>query len=89
MTVALMTVPAAAARYWAKGYGGQACAAIVLSALSGLLGLGLSALWGVQPGAVMALCAAGLFVLSALVGAHGGLLPSWLARSHLRDNRLA
>jgi zinc/manganese transport system permease protein len=89
MTVALMTVPAAAARYWARDYGGQACAAVALSALSGLAGLGLASLWGVQPGAVMALCAAALFALSALAGGNGGLLPSWLARSHLRDNRMA
>ncbi len=89
MTVALMTVPAAGARYWASGYGGQACAAIALSALSGLLGLGLAALWTMPPGAVMALCAAVLFAVSALVGTKGGLLPSWRARAHLRSRRLA
>ncbi len=89
MTVALMTVPAAAARFWAKGYGGQACAAIAMSALSGLLGLGLSSLWGVQPGAVMTLCAAGLFALSAVFGVNGGLLSSRRTRAHLRADSLA
>jgi zinc/manganese transport system permease protein len=89
MTVALMTIPAAAARFWAKGYGGQACAAIVLSAISGLMGLGLSSLWGVQPGAVMTLCAAGLFAGSALLGVNGGLLSTWPARSHLSSGHSA
>ena len=89
MTVALMTVPAAAERYWAKSYGGQACAAIALSAASGLTGLALSALWTVQPGALMTLCAAALFALSALLGTNGGLLPSRLARAHLRAARPA
>ncbi len=86
MTVALMTVPAAAARYWAKSYGGQACAAVALSAASGLTGLALAAVWSVQPGAVMALCAAALFALSALVGINGGLLPSRLMRAHLKSS---
>jgi zinc/manganese transport system permease protein len=84
MTVALMTVPAAAARFWAKGYGGQAVCAVALSAVSGLAGLGLAAAWSVEPGAVMTLCAAGLFGVSAIIGSNGGLLQTWLARAHLK-----
>jgi zinc/manganese transport system permease protein len=88
MTVALMTIPAASARYWAKGYGGQALCAVLLSAVSGLAGLGLAAVWGVEPGAVMTLCAAGLFGVSALAGVNGGGLQTWLARAHLRAQRV-
>ena len=88
MTVALMTIPAAAARFWAKGYGGQAVCAVLLSAVSGLAGLGLAAIWAVEPGAVMTLCAAGLFGVSALIGANGGLLQTWLARAHLKAQRV-
>jgi zinc/manganese transport system permease protein len=84
MTVALMTVPAAAARFWAKGYGGQAAAAIALSAVSGLAGLAIAAAWDLEPGAVMALCAGLLFALSGLAGLNGGLLQTWLTRAHLR-----
>lgn len=84
MTVALMTVPAAAARFWAKGYGGQAVCAVLLSAASGLSGLVLAAGFGVEPGAVMTLCAAFLFGVSALAGANGGLLQTGLARAHLK-----
>jgi zinc/manganese transport system permease protein len=80
MTVALMTVPAAAARFWAKGYGGQAMVAVALSAASGLAGLGLAALWRVEPGAVMTLCAGALFAVSALCGPEGGLLASLLVK---------
>jgi zinc/manganese transport system permease protein len=87
MTVALMTIPAAAARFWAKGYGGQAVCAVLLSAVSGLAGLGLAAIWAVEPGAVMTLCAAGLFGVSAVVGLNGGLLQTWLARAHLKAQR--
>jgi len=84
MTVALMTVPAAAARFWAKGYGGQAAVAVAISAASGLAGLMLADLWRVEPGAVMTLCAALSFGVSALAGSNGGLLQTWLAKAHLR-----
>jgi len=83
MTVALMTVPAAAARYWAKSYGGQAAVAVGLSAVSGLVGLALASAWTLEPGAVMTLCAAGLFGLSFLAGTHGGLLQTLARRPHL------
>lgn len=88
MTVALMTVPAAAARYWAKGYGGQAAWAVGLSAISGLLGLFLAQLWSVEPGALMTLCAAALFGVSALAGPHGGLLQTRWARAHLKGSEV-
>ena len=74
MTVGLMMIPAAAARFWARGYGGQALAAIVLSAASSIVGLVIAARLDVEPGAVMTLCAAGLFAVSAAVGPHGGAL---------------
>ncbi len=89
MTVALMTIPAAAARFWAKGYGGQAVCAVLLSAVSGLTGLGLAAFWTVEPGAVMTLCAAGLFGVSAIAGTNGGLLQTWLMRAHLRAHDIS
>ena len=87
MTVALMTIPAAAARFWAKGYGGQAAWAVGLSALSGLAGLFLAQLWSVEPGALMTLCAAALFGVSALAGTNGGLLQTGLARAHVKGVR--
>lgn len=83
MTVALMMIPAAAARFWARGFGGQAAVAVALSALSSFTGLVLAAELGVEPGAVMALCAAGLFAFSALVGVNRGLLQSLPGRAHL------
>ena len=89
MTVALMTVPAAAARYWARDYGGQAVAAIALSAASGLIGLALAQRWAVEAGAVMTLCTAILFAASALLGVNGGLLQTWLTRAHLRASHSA
>ncbi len=74
MTVGLMMIPAAAARFWARGYGGQALAAIVISAASSIIGLVIAARLDVEPGAVMTLCAAALFAISAAFGAQGGAL---------------
>jgi zinc/manganese transport system permease protein len=74
MTVGLMMIPAAAARFWARGFAGQALVAIALSAAASVLGLLIAARLGVEPGAVMTLAAAGLFAVSGLVGVNGGLV---------------
>jgi zinc/manganese transport system permease protein len=83
MTVALMMVPAAAARFWARDYIGQAGAAVLISALSSAAGLIIASLAGLEPGAVMTLSAAALFAFSALAGPNGGVLQSLPGRPHL------
>jgi zinc/manganese transport system permease protein len=83
MTVALMMIPAASARFWARGYAAQSGAAIVISALASGLGLMLAAKARAEPGAVMTLCAAGLFALSGLFGVNGGVLATARGRSRL------
>jgi zinc/manganese transport system permease protein len=83
MTVGLMMIPAAAARFWARSYGGQALAAVGLSAASSAAGLLLSSAFGWEPGAVMVLSAAALFAVSGLVGRSGGLLQNLPGRAHL------
>lgn len=84
MTVGLMIVPAAAARFWAAGYGGQAGAAVLISALASTAGLTAAAALEVQPGAMMTLFAAALFALSALAGPRRSLLQSLPGRGHLK-----
>ncbi len=83
MTVGLMMIPAAAARFWARGYAGQAACAVALSALSSAAGLVLASLLGVEPGAVMIMAAAALFAVSGLAGPAGGLLHNLPGRAHL------
>jgi zinc/manganese transport system permease protein len=83
MTVAMIVIPAAAARFWARGWAGQAAVAIGLSAAASTAGLALAAPFRVEPGAAMTLCAAGLFALSGLGGANGGLLTSLAGRKRL------
>ena len=83
MTVALMMIPAGAARFWARGYGGQAGVAMAISGLASGCGLLIAARTGVEPGAVMTLAAAALFVASAVFGRAGGLLQNLPGRAHL------
>ena len=83
MTVALMMIPAAAGRFWAKGYAGQAGAAIIISSLASGTGLIVAARLGVEPGAMMALSAAALFALSGLVGRNGGLIVTLAGRARV------
>ncbi|MDR3513952.1 MAG: metal ABC transporter permease [Caulobacteraceae bacterium] len=88
MTVALMMIPAGAARFWARGYAGQAGAAIVISALASEAGLLLAARSGIEPGAVMTLCAAALFAASGLAGLNGGLIVTLAGRRRLAGRAL-
>ncbi len=83
MTVGLMMIPAAASRFWARSYVGQAGAAVLISAVSSGAGLILAHRFEVEPGATMTLTAASLFALSALVGSNNGLLQNLPGRTHL------
>jgi len=83
MTVGLMMIPAAASRFWAHGYLGQASAAVLISGASSAIGLLLSRALGVEPGAVMVLSAAAFFGVSALAGTNNSLLQTLPGRRHL------
>ncbi len=83
MTVALMMIPAAAGRFWARGWAGQAGVAILISAAASGAGLVVAARLGVEPGAVMTLCAAGLFAGSGLAGVNGGVFVTLAGRRRL------
>ena len=83
MTVGLMMIPAASARFWARGYTGQAAAAVLISVLASGSGLWLAHGLGVEPGAIMTLCASALFAASALIGPNKGLLQNLPGRTHL------
>ena len=83
MTVGLMMIPAVAARFWARGYVGQAAVAVLISALASGAGLVIAARAGLEPGAVMTLSAAALFLISAVFGPHRGLIANLPGRAHL------
>lgn len=83
MTVGLMMIPAAAARFWARHFFSQVGAAVLISALASGVGLWLASVLNAEPGAVMVLSAAVLFVASAVLGSQGGLIRRLPLGGHL------
>jgi ABC-type Mn2+/Zn2+ transport system permease subunit len=65
LAVALLTVPALAARQWTDRVGPMTFAAAALGSLCAVLGLCLSAAFDIAAGGAIALTATGLFALSA------------------------
>jgi ABC-type Mn2+/Zn2+ transport system permease subunit len=65
LAVALLTVPALTARQWTDRVGPMTVLAAALGALSGVLGLCLSAAFDIAAGGTIALTATGLFAVSA------------------------
>lgn len=65
LAVALLTVPALAARQWTDRIGPMTVVAGALGAASGVIGLCLSAAYDIAAGGAIALTATGLFALSA------------------------
>ena len=63
--MALLTVPALAARQWTDRVGPMTVLAAGLGAFSGVVGLCLSAAFDIAAGGTIALCATGFFAASA------------------------
>ncbi|MBC8087913.1 MAG: metal ABC transporter permease [Phycisphaerae bacterium] len=93
LVVALLIIPAAAARFWSHRLGVTMLLATLIGAASGLVGVAASALFPKLPaGAVIVLAAVFCFVVSFVFGAERGLFKRWLeqrrvgqrvARQHL------
>jgi len=93
LVVALLIIPAAAARFWSHRLSVNLVLATVIGAVSGLVGVIASALFPRLPaGAVIVLAAVLFFAASFLLGSQRGLLVRWIehrrvarrvARQHL------
>ena len=85
LVIALLVIPASAARFWTDGFVTSLVVAAVIGALSGWCGSTLSALEADWPaGAVIVLVAAAFFLLSLAVGTRQGLLQRWARRRRLK-----
>lgn len=71
MAVGLMMLPAIAARFWYDTLPGQFVFSVVISALSGCVGLLLSFYISIPSGPVIIVCAGVIYVLSALLAPFG------------------
>ena len=81
LVIALLIVPAAAARFWTERLGAMTVIAGVFGALSGLIGSAVSALLPNLPsGAMIVLTGAAMFLFSMAFGSARGVLVRWLNR---------
>jgi manganese/zinc/iron transport system permease protein len=85
LVVALLIIPAAAARFWTHRLHVMTLAAGALGGLSAAVGVFVSALFPrLAAGAVIVLAGSALFLLSALFGSRRGVLVRWWERRRLR-----
>ena len=71
LSVALIVVPALAARMWTDRLGLTFALGGLIGAGSGVVGLAASATWDIAAGAAIALTAGAVFAVSWLTGPHG------------------
>ncbi len=89
LVIALLIIPAAAARFWTESLGKMVPLAGALGALSGWLGASLSALTPRLPaGAIIVVVASAVFLFSLVFGTARGALRRWIER-HLINRRIS
>lgn len=82
MTVGLMMLPAASARFWTAGIGPMLVFSVVGAFACGYAGLLVSYHANVPSGPSIILTAGVLYVLSVAFGRHGGLIATYLRAPH-------
>jgi zinc/manganese transport system permease protein len=85
MSVGLMILPAAAARFWAQGIGAMIGVAVLVAILSSATGLLLSYHFSLPSGPAIILVAGGLYAVSVIFGREGSLMARYLPRPHLQS----
>jgi zinc/manganese transport system permease protein len=85
MSVGIMILPAAAARFWAASVGGMIAVATLTAAVASVAGLLASYHFGLPSGPAIILAAGAIYVVSLTTGREGGLL----ARRRSRRRHLA
>jgi zinc/manganese transport system permease protein len=82
MTVGLMMLPAASARFWTTGIGPMLVFSAVSAFVCGYIGLLVSYHANLPSGPAIILTAGALYFLSVVFGRHGGLVLSHLRAPH-------
>lgn len=85
LVVAILIIPAAAARFWTDDLKRLTCVAAFLGGFSAAIGTLLSALFAkVAAGAVIVLSGSAFFLVSLLFGSKRGILWRWLEQRRVR-----
>lgn len=82
LAVGVMMIPAAAARFWARGLGGLMAVAALIAAISSYLGLLLSYHADLPSGPSIIFAAGGFYILSLIAGPVGGAIQQLLPHRH-------
>ena len=85
MSVGLMILPAATARFWAQGIGSMIGVAVLLAITASITGLYLSYYFSLPSGPAIILVAGALYLSSVILGNQGSLLARYLPRQHLKS----
>jgi zinc/manganese transport system permease protein len=85
MSVGLMILPAAAARFWATGIAGMIGVAILVGIAASITGLLLSYHVSLPSGPAIILVAGAIYATSVVFGRHGSLMARYLPRPHLQS----
>ena len=85
MSVGLMILPAAAARFWAQGIGAMIGVAVLVAVLSSATGLLMSYHFSLPSGPAIILVAGGFYAASVIFGRQGSLMTRYLPRPHLQS----
>jgi manganese/zinc/iron transport system permease protein len=84
LMIALLVIPAAAARFWTEKMGRMTLIAGILGAAGGMYGAATSALFSKLPsGAMIVLVCTAFFLFSLVFGTARGVLVRWLRRHRL------
>lgn len=83
LSVGIMMLPAAAARFWAVELAGMICAATLIGLVCSVTGLILSFHLGLPSGPAIILAAGLAYVVSLAFGRHGSLVKNFLPQRHL------
>jgi manganese/zinc/iron transport system permease protein len=87
LMIALLVVPAAAARFWTEKMRDMMLISAMLGAISGLVGAAMSALFSNLPsGAMIVLVCAGFFLFSMFFGSARGVLIRTVRRARLNKS---
>ena len=85
MSVGLMILPAAAARFWATGIAGMIGVAILVGIAASISGLLLSYHLSLPSGPAIILVAGAIYATSVVLGRYGSLMARYLPRPHLQS----
>jgi zinc/manganese transport system permease protein len=85
MSVGLMMLPAAAARFWAKHFLSLSICAAIIGILSGAIGLLISYHINVPSGPAIILVAGTVYIISLLVGSYGSVRARYYPAKHLAN----